>query len=124
MIAPGNAGLPTNSCVRLKPDMRSVSDAVAEVTDIPEVVALTAELSMVMMLGIASLGICKATEKVQVLSGISEPPVRVKVSVPLKVEPLPQTSVCEAVLVVIPDKALSKSTVKVTFVALAVLFSL
>lgn len=123
-LSPGSAGFTTKILANVNPVIVKLSDAAADFTELPEVVAVTAELVAVIRPGVAPAGICNVTLKVQRVSGDKEPPLKVNVEVPLTLEPVPQISFCVAVVEVNPVKTFSKSRVKLTAVASAVAFSL
>ena len=106
-----------------RPLIVSVSLAAADNTDFPEVVAETLLLRTVIVPGVAPEGIWRVTVKLHDVPGDMLPPEKVRVPVPLKLDPVPQILLCVAVVEARPVSAELKSTVKPTPVASAVAFA-
>jgi hypothetical protein len=124
LVKPGSVGFERKALLIDKPVTITSLLVAARVTARPEVDAETTELTTVTRLGVAVDGICRVTEKVQLVPADNKAPLNVSVEVPLKLEPEPHISFCAAVVDTIPGRAESKSTVKPTLVASAVEFTL
>ena len=110
-MVPGSAGFVRKVFSKVNPETMRSSLATLLVTALVLTVADTAEVVAVIGPGVAPDGTSIATENVQLSPGVSEPPVRVRVVVPLKVDPLPQMSFCVLAEDAKPASAAFKSSV-------------